>query len=192
MRVHDRQLGELRLSLGHAQGNLYVPPSEIESEIRRMWSSRRPEVVGLTSEKLARDLLDGATLSLEKRVWSLTCVPIRNLPNYREDWIPKVGLRSDDLMMIGTLGRRRLYFPTEVKGSISVGGVSRSAQAKMFYQLPETIATRRKRNPSDAVPLLGGAVSVVVEHFNRLIVINVVPIAAILLTPARLEKNGHP
>jgi len=183
IRAHSASLGTLRLSPLVDSRQEYRPTDALARELLLMWRSRRPEVVGHVTEMLGAELLEGACLTVDKSTWRLSCLPIRRLSGGGRRWIPKLGLRSDDLMTIGFYEGRRLYFPTEVKGSILSAGVRRSNEAKMFYQLPRTLAQGYPKVPSDVDGTLGGAITIVVNHWEEFVVVNAIPAEAQLVRP---------
>lgn len=182
LEVHDRLVGSFAPEPRRGTRFSIVPTKKLCEELISLSRSHKPLAVGRVSEKLAREVLDGGSLRLEGHRWRLECIPIRDVPDYTTRWRPDFGVRSDDLMTVARRGKRTLHFPTEVKGSIRQDGVSRSAEAKMFYQLPGTLDVQRALANDTPDDVIGGGISVVINHLHRRIVINVVPSGARLLS----------
>lgn len=125
---------------------------------------------------MARELLTGAILTLDRQRWILTCVPLRDLAELRgRAWKPGYGIHCDDLATLAEQRYRddRLLFLTECKGTTMSGGLSRNTEAKMFYQLARTYEKLRRAWPLDSRLQLGGVISVIVNHGSRRVTVNV-------------------
>jgi hypothetical protein len=66
-----------------------------------------------------------------------------------------------------------MLFITECKGTTTVYGLSRNSEAKMFYQLARTFEKLKKTLPGESSVRLGGIFSGIVNHYSRVITMNV-------------------
>jgi hypothetical protein len=157
------------------QSGLYKPSRTLLNELTRMAKSRRPRVIGLVSERIVAEIICGGTLRLGNARWRLTCQRLEQFAAQKElAWRPGYGIRCDDLATLAEHeAHEPLLFITESKGTTSQYGLARDAEGKMFYQLARTFEKLKRTEGADAPVQLGGIISAIVNHYSRVITINV-------------------
>lgn len=157
------------------QVGIYGPSLSLQAAIGRMLRSRNATVIGATSERVVRELIDGGTVLLDGKPWTLSCLRLRDLAaELRLAWKPGYGMHCDDLATIATgEGNHRLLFLTESKGTTRERGLSRGTEAKMFYQLGRTFEKLKMTQAAGSSVGLGGIISAIVNHHSLVITMNV-------------------
>jgi hypothetical protein len=160
---------------------LYRPSKELEKQVEDMWNRRSPRTVGSTSEAMAVEILDRAQVTVDDATFLLTCQKLRSIAEVAAIWKPRTGIYCDDLIAVAEATHQRLLFLTEVKGTILQQGLSRSSEAKMFYQPARTYdAIRRGMSPGGHSFRIQGVFTTVILHYQRRVVLNVLNEAAAL------------
>lgn len=154
---------------------IYAPSSSLQSTIGDMLRRRNPTVIGDTSERVIRELIEGGAVLLNGKPWTLSCQRLRDFAaEARLAWKPGYGIHCDDLATIATgESNHRLLFLTESKGTTREHGLSRGAEAKMFYQVARTFAKLKMTQETGSTVGLGGIISAIVNHHSLVITINV-------------------
>lgn len=155
----------------NAEHGRYRPSPALADGIRETIRRPTPRSVGLISERVAAELIDGGVVTLDGRPLPLSCHRLREFTAQQPTlWQPGYGIHCDDLIAeaAGPDGTR-LVFLIEVKGTVRRHGLSRDVEAKMYYQLVRTFVKFRD-NP---VFRLAGLMGVIVDHYGWTITINV-------------------
>lgn len=153
----------------------YKPSEELTDQIESMWRSRSPRQVGLVSERMASEIVNGGKIRRQGECWPLECEPFKKFASTRGlSLTPDFGPRSDDIITIADSNGRDLVFVTESKGTVQERGFSHSVEAKIFYQLPMTVQKLREELNSDGELRLGGIISVQSNHYAKVVTINLI------------------
>jgi hypothetical protein len=152
---------------------LYRPSVDVGRRIEEMWCHRRPRVIGLVSELLASEILTDGQICVSDDSLMLVCQALRRFAEVSAFWKPEFGMYCDDLVTIAQSSQRKLLFVTEVKGTTLQEGLSRSSEAKMFYQLARTYKRLKQKMPFNSNLRLSGAITVAITHSWKAVTLNV-------------------
>lgn len=153
------------------QRGRYHPSPSLADALRRMLLRRAPRTVGLVSERVVTELIDGGVVTLDGHPSALSCRRLREFVARQPTvWRPGYGIRCDDLVAEGGgIDGARLVFLVEVKGTVRRHGLPRDTEAKMYYQLVRTFVKLRE----DPALRLAGLMAAIVDHHDWTITINV-------------------
>jgi len=129
---------------------------------------------------MACEILGKAQIRINEVSCELVCQALRTFAEVSALWKPKFGIYCDDLIAIAESDGKKLLFLTEVKATTLQQGLSRSSEAKIFYQLARTCDALSKRMPFESSLRLGGAITMVIIHSQKTITLNVLDETATL------------
>ena len=157
--------------------NQYRPSYELERQLQSVWRDRDPRQIGILSERLAAELINGGEIYRGRNRWRLRCESFRSFEiSAGLSLRPDFGIRSDDIITVASENSdgRDLLFVTESKGTILERGFSHTTEAKIFYQLSRTLAKLRRELRPPGRLALGGIISVESNHYLHAITINLI------------------
>jgi hypothetical protein len=157
--------------------NQYRPSLELERQIQSVWRDRNPRQIGILSERLTAELINGGEIHRGRNHWRLRCESFRTFEiSTGLSLRPDFGIRSDDIITIASAnsGGRDLVFVTESKGTILERGFSHTTEAKIFYQVSRTLEKlKRELRPAGRLTL-GGIISVESNHYLHAVTLNLI------------------
>lgn len=157
----------------------YRPSKDVHDQIADMWLRGSPRVIGTVSEAIAMEILGGGRIEMDGYARALSCCKLRNVQEISGLWRPKRGIYCDDLVAIAIGNGDKVLFLSEVKGTILEAGLSRSMEAKIFYQLARTCVRLSELMPSAPCYPVKGAITVTILHFSGKINVNILTAEAI-------------
>lgn len=81
----------------------FLPSDDMVSKIDCMWKNRKPREVGFVSELVAKEVIDGSQMEIDRTRWPVSCEPFKTfVASNKFSLKPEFGIRSDDLISITT------------------------------------------------------------------------------------------
>ncbi len=154
---------------------LYHLSDGLAPSVKLMLGNRKPKTIGEVSERIVRELLQGGTLLIDQESRTLSCETLRELADRTGlTWRPRHGIHCDDIATLATKENGQcILFLTESKGTTRRHGISADEEGKMFYQLARTFEKLRRSQVIGSTLILGGIISVIVNHHALRITANV-------------------
>ena len=145
----------------------YHPSAALNKRIAQMRNLRLPRLVGMVSESVIAEILDGGQLRTGKVVSTMRCESIKEFSRRTGiSLTPSYGIRSDDLVTTTEIGKEVIIFLTESKGTTQTGGFSHWTEAKIFHQLGRTVEVLERELPHVKGFRFGGVIFGEVNHFK--------------------------
>lgn len=145
----------------------YYPSVALNKQIAQMRNLRLPRLVGMVSESVIAEILDGSQLRTGKMVSTMRCESIKEFSRRTGiSLTPSYGIRSDDLVTTTEIDKEVVVFLTESKGTTQAGGFSHWTEAKIFHQLGRTAEVLERELPNVKGFRFGGVILGEVNHFR--------------------------
>ena len=134
----------------------------------------------MVSELMASEILSGGRITVGDDRLTLLCQMVRRFAELSAFWKPDFGIYCDDLVTIAQSDETKILFLTEIKGTTLQRGLSRSSEAKMFYQVARTYKSLKQKIPVNRDIRLAGTITVAVVYSWKTVTLNVLDETATL------------